>query len=59
MVGDLRSCDPCDFGGEALDVVLLTLEYLRGDEHGEVGVLDAKFLDPRVEPFLDDFPNAI
>ena len=58
-VGAARFCDPRDFGGETLDVVLLTLEHLGGDEHGEVRVLDAELLDVRVEPALDDLPDAV
>jgi hypothetical protein len=45
-----RSCDPSDFRGEALDVVLLALEHALGHEHREVRVLDAKLLDLVVKP---------
>lgn len=56
-------------------MVLLPLQDLRRDEHGEVGVFDAEFLDLRVEPAcmsmsidwgrgrllrtLDRFPDSI
>ena len=49
-----RACagDPGHLGGEALDVVLFALEHLRGNEHGEVGILDTERLDFAVKPFL-------
>ena len=46
--------NPGDFRRKALDVVLLALENLLGDKHGEVGVLDTEFLDLAVEPFCED-----
>ncbi|KAI3476391.1 hypothetical protein L1887_62043 [Cichorium endivia] len=52
-------CDPSDLGGEALDVVLLALEHVCGDEHGEVAVLDADLLDLCVEEVLDGLPDKV
>lgn len=57
--GDRRLGDPCDLGRKTLDVVLLLLEPRGGDEHREVGVLDAKLLDLGVEPSLDLFPDGV
>lgn len=39
-----RASDPCDFGREALDVVLFPLEHGVGHKHREVGVVDAERL---------------
>lgn len=45
-----RSGDPGNFGGEALDVVLLTFQHLLRNKHGKVGVLDTELPDVNVEP---------
>ena len=47
---NIRASHPSNLGREALDMVLLTLEDLLGDEHREVSVLDAHLLDLLVEP---------
>lgn len=49
-VHHLRLGDPSDLSGKALDVVLLLLQVLGGNEHGEVRVLHSEFLDLEVEP---------
>jgi hypothetical protein len=46
-VENARSSDPGDFGGESLNVILLSLEDLGRDEHGEVGILDSECLAVR------------
>mmetsp|Transcript_16181 Transcript_16181/g.33201 ORF Transcript_16181/g.33201 Transcript_16181/m.33201 type:complete len:762 (+) Transcript_16181:84-2369(+) len=51
--------DPGDLGGEALDVVLLFLEAVLGDEEGEVGVLHVQLLDLDVEPVLNVLPYLV
>lgn len=47
---NVRSRNPCDFGRETLDVILFALKNALRDKHGEVGVLDAEFLNLLVEP---------
>lgn len=44
-----RSGNPGDLGSESLNVVLLALEDLGGDKHGEVGVRDSESLAVRKE----------
>lgn len=56
---DIRFGDPGNFRSEPFNVVLLALEHLRGDKHGEVAVLHADSLDVIVEPALDLLPNRI
>jgi hypothetical protein len=51
--------NPGNFGSEALDVLLLTLQVVCADEDGEVGVSDLQRLDLVVEPSLDGFPDSI
>jgi hypothetical protein len=46
--------DPGDFGGETFDVVFLFFEDLFRDEHGEICVFDAHFLDFSVKPAFTD-----
>lgn len=46
----LRSCDPCNFRGETLDMILLPLENFGGNEHRERRVLHAHGFDFLVEP---------
>lgn len=55
----VRSGNPCDLGGEALDVILLALKNLGGDEHGEVAVLHAESLDPLIKVLLDLLPDRV
>lgn len=50
MIFDSRSCDPGDLRGEALDMVLFSLQDFRRDKHGEVRVLYAHCFDLPVEP---------
>ena len=54
-----RPGDPGNFGSESLDVVLLFLEDLGRDEHGEVAVLDSHLLDLSIEPALDCLPDGV
>lgn len=56
---NLRLGDPGNFGSEALNMVLLTLQHLCGDEHWEVAVLHTDRFDVIVEPALDLFPDGI
>lgn len=58
-IGLSALCDPGNFGGEALDVLLLPLEVVRTDEDGEVGVADLQGLDLAVEPSLDRLPDGV
>lgn len=67
--------DPGDFGGKPLDVIFFLFEDAFGDEHGEVGIFNAHFLDLSIKPVyrvrwqrrigfwqgftLDDFPDGI
>lgn len=57
--GILRFGHPGDFGGEALDVVLLSLENLCRYEHGEVAILHSHSLDSLVEVLLHLLPNGV
>jgi hypothetical protein len=50
---------PRDLGGEALNVILLSLQVVGADEDGEVGVADFERLDLGIEPRLDVFPNGV
>ena len=40
-------------------MVFLLLEDLRGNEHGEVAVLDTEGFDARIEPFLNRIPDSV
>mmetsp|Transcript_59658 Transcript_59658/g.141135 ORF Transcript_59658/g.141135 Transcript_59658/m.141135 type:complete len:405 (+) Transcript_59658:792-2006(+) len=58
QVGLARLCDPGNFCGEALDVLLLLLQRRLGDEAGKVaGVHIQVFLDTGGEPVLDLLPD--
>ena len=46
----LRSRNPCDFRGETLDMVLLSLENFGGNEHRERRVLHTHGFNYLVEP---------
>ena len=48
---NIRPCNPSDFGGETLDVILFSFENLLRDEHREIRILYTKLLDLRVKPF--------
>lgn len=52
-------CDPSDFGGEALNVLLLPLKIVLADEDGEVRVADLQGFDLAVEPGLDGLPDGV
>ena len=54
-----RLGDPRHLGVEALHDVLLAFEVALGDEHREVGVLDARLLEPAVEMVLDALPEGV
>ena len=58
-IGLSALCDPGNFGGEALDVLLLPLEVVCADEDGEVGVADLQGLDLAVEPSFDRLPDGV
>jgi hypothetical protein len=58
-IGLSALCDPGNFGGEALDVLLLPLEVVRANEDGEVCVADLQGLDLAVEPLLDRLPDGV
>lgn len=51
--------DPGDLSSEALNVVLLTLQHILGNEQGERAVLDAHLLDLLVEPVLNFLPDEV
>ncbi len=50
---------PRDLGVEPLDDVLLAFEVRLGDEHGEVGVLDPRIFELRVEEPLQTLPDGV
>ena len=50
---------PGDFRGETLDMVGLALQERARDEHREVGVFDADFLELRIEVFLARLPEGV
>src|SRR6478736_8473191 len=54
----LRLGDPSKLRGEALDVILLLLERLGRQEHGEVGLINTHLLDVSLEPFSDLVPDV-
>jgi hypothetical protein len=51
--------DPGDFGSEALNVILLSLQDILGHEQRERTVLDANLLDTNVEPLLNLLPDRV
>jgi hypothetical protein len=55
---NVRLGDPGQLGSEALDVVLLLLQRLGRQEHGEAGLVDVQSLNPLGEPLADDTPNV-
>jgi len=50
---------PRNLGGEALNVVLLSLQIVGADEDGEVGIANFERLDFGVKPKLDVLPDGI
>ena len=48
---------PGNFGGEALNVVLLSLQHIFRHKQRERAVLDTHLLDVRVEPLLNLLPD--
>lgn len=51
--------DPGDFGLEALEMVLLTLQVGLGNEEREVAVLDAQLLEVAVQEVPYGFPDGV
>ena len=49
-VFNLRSSDPGNLSGKALDMVFLLLQVLGRDKHGEVRVFNANILNLAIEP---------
>jgi hypothetical protein len=52
-------CNPSDLSSETLDMVLLSLQNVFGNEKRERTIPDAHFLDLVVEPVLDGLPNEV
>ena len=50
---------PCDFGSEALNMVLFLLEKAFGDEHRHTNILVACSLEHTVKDSLDILPDSI
>ena len=50
---------PGDLSSKTLDVILLSLQDILGDEEGKGTVLHTDLLNVRVEPLLDFLPNAV
>ena len=50
---------PGDLGSEALNVILLALQHILGNEQGERAVLDTHLLDLLVEPVLNLLPDEV
>jgi hypothetical protein len=55
---NVRLGDPGQLGSEALDVVLLLLQRLGRQEHGEAGLVDVQGLNTLGEPLADDTPDV-
>ena len=52
-------CDPGDFRGKSLNVILLLLKKTLGNEHGKIYVLHTGLLEPAVEFRFDVLPNRV
>lgn len=52
-------CDPSDFCGKPLNVILLSLQVCLRDEERERTILDSHLLDPFIEPSSDVLPDEI
>lgn len=50
---------PSNLRREALNMVLLPIQHIFGNEKRERAVLHAHLLDVRVEPLLDLFPDEV
>lgn len=50
---------PSDLRSKALNMVLLLIQDLLGDEQRECAVLHAHLLNMRVEPLLDLLPDEV
>lgn len=52
-------CNPSDLSSETLDMILLSLQNVFGNEKRERTIPDAHLLDLVVEPVLDGLPNEV
>lgn len=55
----IRVCNPSNLSSKALDVVLLSLQNVLGNEKRERTIPDAHLLDLVVEPVLDGLPHEV
>mmetsp|Transcript_7354 Transcript_7354/g.13573 ORF Transcript_7354/g.13573 Transcript_7354/m.13573 type:complete len:268 (-) Transcript_7354:128-931(-) len=54
-----RLCYPGNLRSKVLHVVLLLVQDILGDEHGEVAVVNAKQLDLGIKPLVDMIPDVV